>query len=94
MNSRTKKLIGLAIGASFALELGALAYMGTDKPWKKAAPDSETPAKQDSEKTPPYGNTNTLMPEKQLQQAASTITDKLSKTVTEFKESFDDSRKK
>ena len=94
MNSRTKKLIGLAIGASFALELVALAYMGTDKPWKKAAPESETPVKQDSEKTSQYGNTNPLMPEKELQRAASTVTDQLSKTVTEFKESFDDSRKK
>ena len=85
-------MIGLAIGASFALELGALAYMGS--PWKKAVPESETPVKQGSEKTPQYGNTNPLMPEKELQKAASTITDQLSKTVTEFKESFDDSRKK
>ena len=80
--------MGLAIGA------GALAYMGIRKPWKMDASESEAPGKPESKKAPPFENTNTLMPERELQQAASAMNNQLSKTVTEFKESFNDAKKK
>ena len=80
--------MGLAVGA------GALAYMGLRKQWKKGASESETKVKQESEKVPPLENTNGLMPERELQQAASAMNKQLSRTVTDFKDSFDNVKKK
>ena len=90
MNSKARKFVGVAIGAGAA----ALAYMGIRNPelfrtpWKRGEPDIENPVKQESEMASQFGKRNTLMPERELQQAASSVKEQLSKTVTEFKESF------
>ena len=90
MNSKAKKLVGVTIGVGTA----ALAYMGIRNPelfrtpWKRGEPDIENTVKQESERPPQFGKRNTLMPERELQQASNAVKEQLSKTVTEFKESF------
>ena len=102
MNNQTKRLIGLAIAGA-----GALAYAGIKKPWKRSLPESEAQVKQESERAmaeskaqdkpeevPPIGSPRHLMPEKELQQAASAMKEGISRKITDFKQIFDDEKKK
>ena len=102
MNNQTKRLIGLAIAGA-----GALTYAGIKKPWKRSVPVSEAQVKQESERAtpeskvqdkseeaPPVESPRHLMPEKELQQAASAMKEGISRKITDFKQIFDDEKKK
>ena len=102
MNTQTKRLIGLAIAGA-----GALTYAGIKKPWKRSVPESEAQVKRESERAtpkskaqdnsdeaPPIGSPRHLMPEKELQQAASAMREGISRKLTDFKEIFNDEKKK
>ena len=100
MNNQTKRLIGLAIAGA-----GALTYAGIKKPWKRCVPVSEAQVKQESERAtpeskvqdkeaPPIESPRHLMPERELQQAASAMKEGISRKITDFKENFNDEKKK
>ena len=100
MNTQTKRLIGLAIAGA-----GALTYAGIKKPWKRSVPESEAQVKQESERAtpgsrvqdkeaPPIESPRHLMPERELQQAASAMKEGISRKITDFKENFNDEKKK